>query len=270
MLERNWISVERTPRALRKQTNGRRPHKAFIKEISTQEPKPLVISQWTDITVIDKTLYTKRVHPSLNSKFEIVPKCETYIFKEPVSTDTSVQTNIPWQYSQEGGEPYEVQFSTEDTYYSTREFEPDIIEEIELFTTTTDTPHTTGAVPKQWDPTLFLTRRGTGILKKRIIPLSEVPDTTTPNTYKHYKNWYIRGIARRNRYRKRILREYNQKNRRSTTFTYLLNQNYYSTISTENYHFHKIPACLPTINLANLVSTRTRYTTETDTDTYFN
>jgi hypothetical protein len=103
MLERNWISVERTPRALRKQTNGRRPHKAFIKEISTREPKPLVIPQWTDITVVDKTLYTKRVNSNLNSKFEIVPKYETRIFKEPVSTDTSVQINIPWQYSQEGG-----------------------------------------------------------------------------------------------------------------------------------------------------------------------
>jgi hypothetical protein len=103
MLDRNWISVERTPRALRKQTNGRRPYKAFIKEISTREPKPLVIPQWTDISVVDKTLYTKRVNSNLNSKFEMVPKYETRIFKEPVSTDTSVQINIPWQYSQEGG-----------------------------------------------------------------------------------------------------------------------------------------------------------------------
>jgi hypothetical protein len=101
MLERNWITVERTPRALRKQTNGRAPDKAFIKEISTRKPKPLVGPQWNDITVVDKTLYTKRVNSNL--KFEIVPKYQTRILKEPVSTDTSVEINTPWQYSQEGG-----------------------------------------------------------------------------------------------------------------------------------------------------------------------
>jgi hypothetical protein len=71
----------------------------------------MVIPQWTDIIVVDNTLYTKRVNSNLNLKFEIVPKYETHILKEPVSTDTSVQIstdtsvqiNIPWQYSQEGG-----------------------------------------------------------------------------------------------------------------------------------------------------------------------
>jgi hypothetical protein len=135
-------------------------------------------------------------------------------------------------------------------------------------TTTTDTAHTTGAVPKQWDPTFFLTRRGTGILKKRIIPLALVPDTTTPNTYKHYKNWYIRGTARRNRYRKRVIREYNQKIRRSTTFTYLINQIYHSTATTaDQKQLPKIPSTLPTVDLFNLVATRTQRTI--DTDTYF-
>jgi hypothetical protein len=62
MLEGNWITVERTPRVLRKQRNGRTPDKAFIKEISTREPKPLVVPYWKDITVVDKTLFTKRVH----------------------------------------------------------------------------------------------------------------------------------------------------------------------------------------------------------------
>jgi hypothetical protein len=118
MLERNWITVERTPRALRNPRNGRTPDKAFIKEISTRKPKSLDVPQWKDITVVDMTLYTKRVNSNL--KFKKVPKYETRILKEPVSTDTSVEINTPWQYSQEGGEPYEVQFSPADTYYPTR------------------------------------------------------------------------------------------------------------------------------------------------------
>jgi uncharacterized protein (UPF0128 family) len=80
---------------------------------------------------------------------------------------------------------------------------------------------------------------------------------------------YIRGIPRRNRYRKRIIREYNQKIRRSTTFTYLLNQQYYSTATTaDQKQLPKIPSTLPTINLFDLVATRTQRTI--NTDTYFN
>jgi hypothetical protein len=101
MLERNWITVERTPRALRKPRNRGTPDKAFIKEISRQEHKPLPVPHWRDITVVDKTLFTKRVNSNL--KFEIVPKYETRILKEPVSTDTSGEINTPWQYSQDGG-----------------------------------------------------------------------------------------------------------------------------------------------------------------------
>jgi hypothetical protein len=162
-----------------------------------------------------------------------------------------------------------VKFSTKDTYYPIGEIEPDILEEFFELTSCTDTPHSTGALPKQWDPTLFYTRRGTSILNKRIIPLDQIPTTAKPNTYKQYRRFYLRGFARRNRYQKRIIRENNQKTRRFNTFTYIREQVYSSTLSTEELnHYNKRVVPLPTIDLFNLVATHTRRTT--DTDTYFN
>jgi hypothetical protein len=46
-------------------------------------------------------------------------------------------------------------------YYPLREIEPDIIDTSIEVSACTDTPHSTGTSPKQWD-------HGTGILKKMI------------------------------------------------------------------------------------------------------
>jgi hypothetical protein len=174
---------------------GGKPFRPYIKEYPTRQPKPLAIPHWVDPNIIDNTnSYSgKRKFKST----EIWPKCETTLLKFSVSTDLSVLEHTPWQYLEEEGIPYTVQFSTEDNYYPNNHFTTEVLEGFRAtrdYFDFSDTPSYTGAEPKKWDSTLFKSRKGGSILKIRWHPLV---DNSPKNLYRQVDNSYIRGRASR-------------------------------------------------------------------------
>ena len=201
---------------------GKRPCRAYFKDYPKGPRKCLAIPHWVDPNIIDNTISYKRLK-RYNSKV-IVPKCETRIVKLPVDTDTSVEENTPWQYSQEINIPYTVKFSTEDTYWPIQGTPTDVLEIIEeTFPDTSETVYCTGAKPKQWDTTLFRPRKSGSILKIRFDPLV---DNLPKDCYKRVDPRYIRGRASREKEIERQNRIREQGYRRLSTFAFLLQQDY--------------------------------------------
>jgi hypothetical protein len=275
-IERDWVITEALPLKTRKGSiYGSKSYKSYTKRYPKRKPKNLVIPYWENINTIDKTTTTKLLKPNHTGDI-IIPKYETTIFKQSVRTNCSVASdpyNVPWQLRFEEDKPYDVKFCTEDWYLPTICCEPHELEGL-ADVIGTDTVSSTGAKPEQWDTTLFHPRRGTSILKKRLVPWEHIADTTTPHTYKELYKYYIRGQVRRIRNINRARREVEQQYRLTRTFDFFKNQLYTSTLSTaERIDFNnRFRRLLQTVDLGLLVSgrRRRRYGGHSINDTYFN